>query len=362
MTPVPAPAQTKPKKKKVLKNAHVYLDNLPKGEMYEKSFMHRDVVHLAVCSNSTGFLITGSEDGHVKFWKKQYEGMEFVKHYRAHLSKLLAMVLSQDGRQLATIGEDSALKLFEVTSFDMTCMIKLKFKPLQVEFVHKKNSPSSLLAVQQPQELHAGEAKSRGATSSAHFCRVFGCPFSWRAMAARAGLSGASRYATLQRAFSDQLREWHWQRKRGTFFQVWQPPGVIFSCLRKEHHAHGSVPSWQDWGFSDQLPCRLVLNALGGRWITMKTKQQGQERWIVADGDDSHLFRAFLNAMDLYGLDADPEHCFPNLRRGALGGLQSFCTLTPAPPWPSSRCAPCAACTSTCPGRSAPRSRSGQPW
>ena len=27
--------------------------------------MHRDVVHLAVCSNATGFLVTGSEDGHV---------------------------------------------------------------------------------------------------------------------------------------------------------------------------------------------------------------------------------------------------------------------------------------------------------
>ena len=26
--------------------------------------MHRDVVHLAVCSNATGFLVTGSEDGH----------------------------------------------------------------------------------------------------------------------------------------------------------------------------------------------------------------------------------------------------------------------------------------------------------
>eukprot|EP00438_Fugacium_kawagutii_P000718 Skav211037 [mRNA] locus=scaffold1434:108899:132891:+ [translate_table: standard] len=148
-----------------------------------RSFMHRDVVHLAVCSFATGFLVTGSEDGHVetsvavKFWKKQYEGIEFVKHYRAHLSslvemllkpddsseeylggkegcqsilmpsKLLAMVLSQDGRLLATIGEDCALKLFEVSSFDMTCMIKLKFKPLQVEFVHKKNSPSSLVAV-----------------------------------------------------------------------------------------------------------------------------------------------------------------------------------------------------------------------
>eukprot|EP00933_Yihiella_yeosuensis_P037393 TRINITY_DN31312_c0_g1_i1.p1 TRINITY_DN31312_c0_g1~~TRINITY_DN31312_c0_g1_i1.p1 ORF type:complete len:624 (-),score=121.52 TRINITY_DN31312_c0_g1_i1:265-2136(-) len=143
----PAPVPAKPKKKKVLKNEFVYLDNLPKGEMYEKSFMHRDVVHFIVSSCVTGFIVTGSIDGHVKFWKKQYEGIEFVKHFRAHLGTLMSMNLSQDGRLLATVGDDSALKLFEVSSFDMTCMIKLKFKPLYVEFVHKKNAPTSLLAV-----------------------------------------------------------------------------------------------------------------------------------------------------------------------------------------------------------------------
>ncbi len=26
-------------------------------------------------------MVTGSQDGHVKFWKKQEEGMEFVKHF-----------------------------------------------------------------------------------------------------------------------------------------------------------------------------------------------------------------------------------------------------------------------------------------
>mmetsp|Transcript_81871 Transcript_81871/g.265340 ORF Transcript_81871/g.265340 Transcript_81871/m.265340 type:complete len:625 (+) Transcript_81871:68-1942(+) len=145
--PAPPPAATKTKKRKVLKNAHVYLDNLPKGEMYEKSFMHRDVVCFAVSSPTTGFLVTGSVDGHIKFWKKQYEGIEFVKHFRSHIGALIAMVLSTDGRLLATIGDDDALKLYEVSSFDMSCMIKLKFKPLCAEFVHKKNSPTSLLAV-----------------------------------------------------------------------------------------------------------------------------------------------------------------------------------------------------------------------
>ena len=33
---------------------------------------------------ATDFLITGSVDGHLKFWKKKPEGVEFVKHFRAH--------------------------------------------------------------------------------------------------------------------------------------------------------------------------------------------------------------------------------------------------------------------------------------
>jgi len=146
MAPPPAAAQ-KVKKKKVLKNEHVFLDMLPKGEMYEKSFMHRDTVCFAVSSTATSFLVTGSVDGHLKFWKKQYEGIEFVKHYRAHIGALVAMVLSQDGRLLATIGDDNALKMFDVASFDMSCMIKLQFKPLCCEFVHRKNSPAVMVAV-----------------------------------------------------------------------------------------------------------------------------------------------------------------------------------------------------------------------
>ena len=35
----------------------------------------------------TDFLVTASTDGHVKFWKKQEQGVEFVKHFRAHLGR-----------------------------------------------------------------------------------------------------------------------------------------------------------------------------------------------------------------------------------------------------------------------------------
>ena len=46
-----------------------FLENLPSGENYEKSFMHRDTVtHVRV--THTDFIITASQDGHIKFWKK----------------------------------------------------------------------------------------------------------------------------------------------------------------------------------------------------------------------------------------------------------------------------------------------------
>lgn len=62
------------------------MENLPDAECYEKSYMHRDsITHVVV--TKTDFVITASIDGHVKFWKKMEEGIEFVKHFRSHLCK-----------------------------------------------------------------------------------------------------------------------------------------------------------------------------------------------------------------------------------------------------------------------------------
>lgn len=62
------------------------MENLPNSECYEKSYMHRDVItHIVV--TKTDFIVTASVDGHVKFWKKMEEGIEFVKHFRSHLRK-----------------------------------------------------------------------------------------------------------------------------------------------------------------------------------------------------------------------------------------------------------------------------------
>ena len=43
--------------------------------------MHRDAI-TSVIVTKTNFVVTASCDGHLKFWKKQEVGIEFVKHFR----------------------------------------------------------------------------------------------------------------------------------------------------------------------------------------------------------------------------------------------------------------------------------------
>lgn len=102
----------------------VYLENLPKAEYYEHSYMHRDLVTHVVVSKSTEFIITGSVDGHVKFWKKMSKEIEFVKHYQAHLAAINDMVVSPDGKLLVTTSQDQMIKIFEIIGFDMCNMIR----------------------------------------------------------------------------------------------------------------------------------------------------------------------------------------------------------------------------------------------
>lgn len=58
-------------------------------------------------------------DGHLKLWKKQEAGIEFVKHYRAHLVSVLAVSASADGQLFATVAEDGTAKVFDVVNFGM---------------------------------------------------------------------------------------------------------------------------------------------------------------------------------------------------------------------------------------------------
>jgi peptidylprolyl isomerase domain and WD repeat-containing protein 1 len=98
--------------------------------MYEVSHMHRDIVTHLAFSNITNFLITASLDGHVKFWKKQSRGIEFVKTFRAHVSTVDGLSVSNDGVLCATVSEaDMTLKIFDIMTYDLMTMINLTLAP-----------------------------------------------------------------------------------------------------------------------------------------------------------------------------------------------------------------------------------------
>ncbi|KAI5896714.1 uncharacterized protein SCHCODRAFT_02615627 [Schizophyllum commune H4-8] len=145
--PMPADAAAVPKKKrKVLPHEKLYLEHLPNAEQYYKSFMHRDTVNFVVVTK-TEFIITTSVDGHLKFWKKQEVGIEFVKHYRAHLTPVTAVAASTDGQLFASVSEDETAKIFDVVNFDMINIVKLGFKPHACCWVHPEGQSQGLLAI-----------------------------------------------------------------------------------------------------------------------------------------------------------------------------------------------------------------------
>ena len=142
-----APPPQKSKKRKVLAHESVYLDALPSASMYERSFMHRDTVTHVAFASTHDFFVTASVDGHLKFWKKRHEGVEFVKHFRAHSSEVVGLCVSADGAMCATIGEDNTCKVFDVVNFDMIMMLKLDFRPTACEFIYRKGDAVQAIAI-----------------------------------------------------------------------------------------------------------------------------------------------------------------------------------------------------------------------
>lgn len=100
----------------VLQHESLYLNNLPSSESYERSYMHRDIVtHIIV--TKTDFVVTASCDGHLKFWKKIEEGIEFVKHFRSHLSNVTALASNCNGTYLCTASNDKSIKIYDIINF-----------------------------------------------------------------------------------------------------------------------------------------------------------------------------------------------------------------------------------------------------
>lgn len=176
--PMPSEA-TQTKKRKVLEYERVYLDNLPSAAMYERSYMHRDVITHIVCSK-TDFIITASQDGHVKFWKKKEdEGVEFVKHFRSHLGVIECISVSADGALFCSVGDDQAMKVFDVVNFDMINMLKLGFHPGQCEWIYNPGDAICCVACSEKSTGKIFVYDGRGSNEKLHtFDKMHSSPLS----------------------------------------------------------------------------------------------------------------------------------------------------------------------------------------
>jgi len=129
------------------------LENLPNTNRYERSYMHKDLISHILVSHRYDFIFTVSIDGFLKFWKKAETGIELVKTFRAHLSKVSGVALSQNEQRLATVcPADESMKLFDVVNFDIMHMAKLDFVPSICEFVDDVTSFSPILAIGEQNE------------------------------------------------------------------------------------------------------------------------------------------------------------------------------------------------------------------
>ncbi|CAA7405378.1 unnamed protein product [Spirodela intermedia] len=118
--PGPAP---RARLKRPLQFEQAYLDTLPCAHMYEKSYMHRDVVtHVAV--SPADFFITGSLDGHLKFWKKKPIGIEFAKHFRSHLGPIEGLAVNCKWREFPRSISDFNIGCHSTS--DSTCDFAMK--------------------------------------------------------------------------------------------------------------------------------------------------------------------------------------------------------------------------------------------
>ncbi|KAI3382452.1 hypothetical protein SNEBB_006692 [Seison nebaliae] len=131
--------------------------NFPNAPMYEKSYMHRDKIS-HILMTKKGFLLTASQDGFVKFWKKvslidpiyrnrltsekmkslksneeteiPVNGIEFVKTFRAHETDIVSLTADVTGKYAASISIDKTIKIFDISGLDMCNIIaKLNYVP-----------------------------------------------------------------------------------------------------------------------------------------------------------------------------------------------------------------------------------------
>lgn len=141
------------------------LAEIPTSAHYHVSFMHKATVSHVIASGRHGYIITACEDGVVKFWKRisteppeeqaatntskdsPSTCLEFVKSFTAHIGPVLSLCLDPTEDTVSSIGSDGLIKLYDVSTFDATAMVKTDLSFGRAACFLQDRSRDSLLAI-----------------------------------------------------------------------------------------------------------------------------------------------------------------------------------------------------------------------
>jgi peptidylprolyl isomerase domain and WD repeat-containing protein 1 len=145
------------------------LQGLPRASMYERSYMHRAPISHILVATLTDFVVTGSEDGVVKLWKKSEVGIDYVRGFQAHKGQILAAALSFNHQKLATVGADQTIKFFDLGSFDLIHLIECSFAASAIAWLESsaRDVPRVAVAQADSSAIHVFRADGGSSTAAA---------------------------------------------------------------------------------------------------------------------------------------------------------------------------------------------------
>lgn len=109
--------------------------------------MHRDVINNILTSNKKNVIVTVSVDGHIKFWKKVFNLIQFIRNFKAHNGQITSTTFDKNHDLLASTGIDRTLKVFDIVNCDLRIVIKLNFSPYDCEFIPQTQYDWFLFAI-----------------------------------------------------------------------------------------------------------------------------------------------------------------------------------------------------------------------
>ncbi|EAY20958.1 peptidyl-prolyl cis-trans isomerase, cyclophilin-type family protein [Trichomonas vaginalis G3] len=121
---------------------------LPSGEMYYRSYMHRENLQFVASSQTYQFFITMSVDGFIKFWHADKTEIEFVKQIQPHEGQFCSFSVSEDDEFIAIGTNSGKIIICRIQSFEMLTKVDFGVRTeVNLCYIKDKSALNQYLAV-----------------------------------------------------------------------------------------------------------------------------------------------------------------------------------------------------------------------